>query len=86
MSHKTRRQHYVWRKYLEPWTTKGKIWCRRESKIFSADLMNVAQERDFYTPERTRPANDVVDSDAGSGGPAIREQVVDATRRMRLNA
>ena len=56
MSNKIRRQHYVWRKYLQPWTTKGKIWCRRNSAIYSTALMNVAQERDFYVPE---PLNDV---------------------------
>ena len=50
----TRRQHYVWRKYLEPWTTpKGKsrqIWfLRRESEApILTDVTNVAVERDFY--------------------------------------
>ncbi|EQD49444.1 hypothetical protein B1B_11634, partial [mine drainage metagenome] len=50
----TRRQHYVWRKYLEPWTTlKGRarqIWClRRESAApINPGIKNVAVERDFY--------------------------------------
>ncbi|XXT25163.1 DUF4238 domain-containing protein [Sorangium sp. So ce429] len=48
---KVRRQHYVWRKYLEPWTTNGKIWCRRDQSVFQTDPMNIAQTRDFYTPE-----------------------------------
>jgi hypothetical protein len=45
---KKRRHHYVWRKYLLPWTVNNKIWCFREGKIFSPDLMGVGQERDFY--------------------------------------
>lgn len=50
----TRRQHYVWRKYLEPWTTlKGnarQIWClRRDSTVpINPEIKNVAVERDFY--------------------------------------
>lgn len=45
---KVRGQHYVWRFYLEPWTTKGKIWCLRNGKIFCIDPKNVAKQRDFY--------------------------------------
>ena len=50
----TRRQHYVWRKYLEPWTTnRGKarqLWyLRREAdRPIVTDIKNVAVERDFY--------------------------------------
>lgn len=47
---KTRKQHYVWRKYLAPWTTDGRVWCRRKDAVFRTDLMNIAQERDFYSP------------------------------------
>lgn len=47
---KTRRQHYVWRKYLTPWTTDGRVWCRRLGAVFQTDPMNIAQERDFYSP------------------------------------
>ncbi len=43
-----KRQHYVWRKYLTPWTTENKIWCLREGKIFNTGLMNIAQEKYFY--------------------------------------
>src|SRR5258707_15023523 len=50
----TRRQHYVWRKYLEPWTVKkGKarqLWCLRRgaSAPICTDIKNVGVERDFY--------------------------------------
>lgn len=50
----TRRQHYVWQKYLEPWTlTKGKarqLWCLRRGapSPILLDIKNVAVERDFY--------------------------------------
>ena len=49
-----RRHHYVWQKYLEPWTTPKKnsqqLWClRKDSRApFLTDTKNVAVERDFY--------------------------------------
>ena len=46
---KIRRQHYVWRKYLEPWCEEGKIWChRRGVSPFHTNPINVAVGRDFY--------------------------------------
>ena len=46
---KKRRQHYVWKKYLDPWTEKGKVWChRRGERPFHTSPLNVAVERDFY--------------------------------------
>lgn len=45
---KVRGQHYVWRFYLEPWTTEGRLWCLRDGKIFFVDPKNVAKQRDFY--------------------------------------
>lgn len=44
----TRRQHYVWRKYLRAWAPNDQIWCVRDGSPFYTNLMNVAQERDFY--------------------------------------
>lgn len=46
---KKRRQHYVWRKYLEPWCEDGKVWCHRNgAPPFHTNPINVAVERDFY--------------------------------------
>ena len=51
MSNKKRGQHYVWRKYLEAWSTDEQIWCYRDKKIFHTNLRNVGQQRDFYEPK-----------------------------------
>lgn len=45
---KKKKQHYVWRSYLRPWSNKERIWCLRENKIFHSNLMGVAQEKYFY--------------------------------------
>jgi Protein of unknown function (DUF4238) len=46
---KKRRQHYVWRHYLEAWAPNGKLWCHRLGEnVFSVSTQNVAHERDFY--------------------------------------
>jgi hypothetical protein len=46
---KKRRQHYVWRHYLDAWAPNGKLWCHRLGEnMFSASTQNVAHERDFY--------------------------------------
>ncbi len=44
----TRRQHHVWRRYLEGWATNGKIWCLQNGRVFETNIINVAVERDFY--------------------------------------
>ncbi len=45
----TKRQHYVWRFYLKPWTdAKETIACCRNDKIFRSNLMGVGQENYFY--------------------------------------
>lgn len=43
-----RRQHYVWRSYLEAWATDEKIFCLQDHRIFSTNVSNVAVEKDFY--------------------------------------
>lgn len=52
MNQTTKKQHYVWRKYLAPWTNNnsstGQIVCLRDNKVFTASLMNVAHENYFY--------------------------------------
>jgi hypothetical protein len=66
---KVRKQHYVWRKYLAPWTTNGKIWCRRGTSTFNTDLMNIGQERDFYSPQPLTNADKrFLEMDAASTG------------------
>jgi len=44
----TRRQHHVWRSYLDAWATDGKIFCLQGEQIFNPNVANVAVERDFY--------------------------------------
>lgn len=52
MNQVTKKQHYIWRNYLRPWTdnnsTTGRITCLRKNKIFSTSLMNIAHENYFY--------------------------------------
>lgn len=45
-----KRQHYVWRKYLRPWTEDEKIWTFFKEKNFveKPGLMKIGQERYFY--------------------------------------
>ena len=55
MNQSTKKQHYIWRKYLTPWTnnnsTTGQIACLRNGKLFSTSLMNIAHENYFYRVE-----------------------------------
>lgn len=44
----TRRQHHVWRSYLDGWATNGQIWCLQNGRVFDTNVINVAVERDFY--------------------------------------
>lgn len=45
----TRRQHYVWRYYLEGWAVQGRICVgRKDGKYFNANPANVGLEKDFY--------------------------------------
>lgn len=46
-----KRQHYVWRNYLRPWSSeKDRIICylKKEKKLIESNLMNLAQEKYFY--------------------------------------
>ncbi|MGJ7575039.1 DUF4238 domain-containing protein [Variovorax sp. RB2P76] len=44
----SRRQHHVWRYYLEPWTSDGQLFCRDGDRIFKLNPRNAAVETDFY--------------------------------------
>jgi hypothetical protein len=44
----SKRQHYVWRSYLNSWAAENLIWCNRNGVIFHSQLMNVGQEKFFY--------------------------------------
>jgi hypothetical protein len=43
-----KKQHYVFKAYLKPWTEKRKIWCLRSGEVFPSSLERVACERFFY--------------------------------------
>ena len=45
---KKRGQHHVWEYYLKSWSSKGKIYCLGDGKIFKTNPKNVAKKRDFY--------------------------------------
>ena len=45
----TRRQHYVWRYYLEGWAGNGSVAVvRKDGPAFQANPANIGLERDFY--------------------------------------
>ena len=52
MSDLKKRQHYVWKNYLKPWTTNHKICCLRNGKEIFTSLQNIAQIRYFYKAEK----------------------------------
>ena len=47
-----KRNHYVWKHYLKPWTNKnGKIVCKKEGKIIEVNVDKIAVEKYFYKLE-----------------------------------
>lgn len=56
MNQTTKKQHYIWRNYLAPWTNNnssvGQIICLRDNKIFPVSLMKIAHENYFYGVKR----------------------------------
>lgn len=60
MNQVTKKQHYVWRYYLAPWTNDysvtGQIACLRNKKIFITSLTNIAHENYFYAAKRLSEA------------------------------
>jgi hypothetical protein len=51
-----KRQHYVWKNYLKPWTTNNNIWCKRHNSVFNVSLNNIAHEKYFY---EVKPPNEI---------------------------
>lgn len=47
-----KKQHYVWKHYLKPWSENGQIWCNRNGNIFKTSLKNIGQQRFFYKAEK----------------------------------
>lgn len=47
-----RRQHHVWRKYLESWCVDGRLYCLQDGRIFSNAPQNLAVESYFYRLEK----------------------------------
>lgn len=45
---KKKKQHYVWRFYLDAWAEDELIYCWREGKVFRTNIKDVAQGRYFY--------------------------------------
>jgi hypothetical protein len=63
MQTNVRNQHYVWRHYLKPWLTDGRIWCYRHGKTFAVNVEKIAKEDYFY---RAEPLNESESSFVGA--------------------
>ncbi|MDX9691350.1 MAG: DUF4238 domain-containing protein [Acholeplasmataceae bacterium] len=48
----TRKQHYVWQKYLRPWLTEGKLWWERKGMTRNTDTDSILRLKDTYKIER----------------------------------
>lgn len=49
-----KKHHYVWREYLRSWTEKDDLihtYFKKENKVAKPNLINVAQERFYYSSE-----------------------------------
>jgi len=49
-----KRHHYVWREYLRSWTEKDDLvytFFKKENKVIKTNLINIAQEKFFYSSE-----------------------------------
>jgi Protein of unknown function (DUF4238) len=51
-------QHYVWRHYLKPWLTNGKICCLRANKIFIRNVEKVLKKEYFYEAKKLNKDED----------------------------
>ena len=48
MCENIKNQHYVWRHYLKPWQTDGRVWCLRHKKIFMRNVEKILKDDYFY--------------------------------------
>jgi len=56
----TKKQHYIWRHYLKPWShNDDKIFCLRLGKIFESNLMGIGHENYFYKMKQLND-NDII--------------------------
>ena len=58
MGEVTKRQHYVWRKYLRAWSTSNDQICSlliKQNKVVRVNLMGVAQSNYFYKMKELPP-------------------------------
>ena len=46
-----KKQHYVWRYYLRPWTIDDMLFCLRDGKIFKSNPKGIAAQNYFYHTE-----------------------------------
>ena len=56
MGKNKKRQHYIWKFYLKPWTLNGILWCKRNNDEFKASLENIGHKNYFYL---TKPLNHI---------------------------
>jgi hypothetical protein len=52
-----KRQHYVFRSYLESWAADGPLFCLRSGNVFQTRPADVAVENYFYEPQILEPAD-----------------------------
>jgi hypothetical protein len=50
-----KRNHYVWRKYLESWEAEGQVYCLRDGLINKRNSRNLAVEKYFYKIDLINP-------------------------------
>lgn len=55
----TRRQHHVWRRYIEGWASEDKVWCLMliNRKVVHTNPINLGVEGDFYKLGRLNEAD-----------------------------
>ena len=92
-----RRQHYVWRHYLEMWQGEDdSVWCFRNQKIFTTNPTNIMVEKDFYKlQELTREDIDILQEFVKKTTPSLRNThkalvanfafIAEASKRLQVD-